>query len=452
MKIVIFGASGDLAKRKLFPALAKVEGGAPDLKIIGYSRAKLEDNFITKITEFETYKQSFLDKIMYISGEYSNLEKLKDFVDEETLFYFSVPPIVYPTLFSGLSIFSNPKIAVEKPFGNDLKSFLNVRKFISQHENTRIYLIDHYLLKPMCVALPKILSKRDSIRCLLNNNCVRSVEIYIKEELGIEGRSYFNDYGLVKDVVQNHLSEIFCLLGCTYELSMDSDSLKEKRVQFLEKVKEINIKYTLFGQYEEYNKELGFSSDTETFVLVPLFVENERWKKVPFVLIAGKGLNEKRTEIRIEFKRKSLARVCEFLDSSDQFKNHIEIPVKDIEYFELIINVFPDNEIYFRFKSKEGFIKLVIYESCDIDRMMVENYGKYKDHEIIFNSLINNHEFACAGVDEAEILWNLFDEKKLMPKSNLFFYRKGVDMPDIASDMIVKLKEKNDSMFDSFFN
>jgi glucose-6-phosphate 1-dehydrogenase len=158
MKIVIFGASGDLAKRKLFPALSRIN--TEGVEIIGYARSRFDRPFTEVLSDLFPYDKKFLERIKYIQGEYDNLTELKKQLTSDTCFYMSVPPTVYKTILKELESIDYKNVAIEKPFGNDYKNL----KEISEFRVEKMLFIDHFLLKPLSVAWPIFVSKDMKIR------------------------------------------------------------------------------------------------------------------------------------------------------------------------------------------------------------------------------------------------------------------------------------------------
>lgn len=401
MKIVILGASGDLAKRKLFPNLTLVNLNG--VKVIAYARSDLKDSFHKKISEYGTYTKSFLNNIEYIQGSYEDIV-LKDYdINEEYIFYFSVPPSAYLTLLKSIEKFPNSKIAIEKPFATDAQNY----KLISQ--NKHLILIDHYLLKPIVICMPNI---RDRIVLKHFNR----VDFIMKEELGIEGRTYFDATGIVKDMLQNHLMVLYTTL------------LGNDRVDTLKNSKIVNY---LLGQYNGYEDELGRPSDTETYAM--MLLENKKYKDTIFTFQVGKGLDEKRTQIRIKYIKEHYRKVIEqTLNDSGAYKH---VALESINDVELVIDV-AKNRVHLEVTTEQTE-SFCLFDKAKIKQMNCDLTGELVDHALIFDCLINNKEFSSTAVDEGMLQWDLFGNIK----KGLVYYDKGEAMPKEAFEMFESVNE-----------
>lgn len=554
MKIIIFGASGDLSKRKLFPSLAKTEPS----RIIAYSRSDLKKLFKQRLCESYAYSDEFLQRVEYVQGEYDDLgtllsqyvtnndvldknkmdlslqteitkqtneEKYNQVIkDEEILYYLSVPPSLYLTVINGLKSYKGI-IAIEKPFARTCSDFNRIHRFTQENPQFKFKLIDHYLLKPICLCMGDI-----QRRIHLDDIC--SVLVMAKEELGIEGRSYFDDTGIVKDIVQNHLlslySQLFANLNNSGEdkknigknndgknnvskNSIDKNNITEDNVtednlsnnySTNDNQKRQNVLCDTFltgrsviGQYREYCDELGHRSETETFALVEMF--NER-KKMKVILVSGKGLNEKRTEIRIRYKKEGFLKVINKLnqrgiyidseskeknfdgielliekESSDKnsngkssedfnFKNtnnvhktitdssietinyadksndanYIRVKLKDIKKIELVLNLAPRNEIYLNIEINGKTKEYIIFKKDEIKEIVKRKYGILNDHALVFDCLIKGKEFPVTEIEEGKKEWELFDK---LERKKMIYYEKGEEMPKEAEKILKEL-------------
>ena len=342
----IFGATGDLNKRKLLPALFDLyqKGFLPErIKIVGIGRRLFSDKeyrfFVKEALENKKHKHSekeledFLEHIVYHEGDFTKPESYKklskklisiedDFGQcSNKLFYLAVAPVNYHTIFrqladSGLTIPCSfetgwTRILVEKPFGEDIKTAHELDKILGLlFKEEQIFRIDHYLGKE---TLQDILMFRFSnliFEPVWNNKYIEKVEILLHEELGIEGRGVFYDkIGALRDVGQNHMLQMLSFVAMDNPGTLDGVAIRKERAKLLSSVESISkkeIKKNIIrGQYLGYRKEVGVNenSKTETYFKIKTFVNNKRWKGVPFYLEGGKGLKTKRTEINIHFKK-----------------------------------------------------------------------------------------------------------------------------------------------------
>ncbi|AFN83598.1 glucose-6-phosphate-1-dehydrogenase [Encephalitozoon romaleae SJ-2008] len=432
MKVVIFGSSGDLAKRKLFPALSRIN--LEDVEVVGYARTKFDIEFSEVLEEVGNYSPEFLSRVAYIRGSYDDLSKLRDIVDSETVLYFSVPPSVYTCLFREISKLDYKVVGIEKPYGETKESFEKIKEF----DLSRAKFIDHYLLKPLVVVMPGIIRESKALQEVMDNKHVKTVEIISKEVLGGEGRSYFDKNGIIKDIVQGHMAELLGVIASDVTEPSRTMEASERLKVFKECT--IDIEKCLYGQYDDYNKEIHRDSSTETFCMIPINISSPRWSKVPFIIVAGKGMNEKRTEIVIEFRRDAFAK-CIDLFCGDQPSGRT-VHTNEIEAVRLVFNIYPECEVFLEVLVGSDPIRHVLHDKKNINDLMHDSHGEYHDYEIIFDSLIRDKEFSSVSSHEAEVLWNVFDSILSIDKGDvLFYYSKGIDMPKEAEEMIRKIKD-----------
>jgi glucose-6-phosphate 1-dehydrogenase len=430
MKIVIFGASGDLAKRKLFPALSRLD--LEDVEIIGYARSSFDVPFGEIISEFCRYSGDFLKRVRYIRGNYSDLSGLRDIADESTVFYLAVPPVVYKELLLEISKLKYRAVGIEKPYGSDKRSFEELKILPLD----KMVFIDHFLLKPMAVAAPELIGARPELRRLLNRDFIKNVEIVFKEAIGGEGRSYFDTTGLMKDVVQNHLAELMAVAAA--ESSGGSHLLQAAARSEVFNCCTVDVGHCIFGQYESYRKELHRESSTETLCVVPVYIDVPRWSKVPFILFAGKGMNEKKTEVVYEFRREAYGEVVELIPPSNMSRL---VHIDDVDEIKLLMNVTPRSEIYLRVRMKEDVFEHVVCDKECVDAVMRSHYGSHKDYELIFHRFIKDLHFARVGFNEAAMLWRVFTPV-LEAEKELFYYSKGIDIPNEVEELVGEIKKE----------
>lgn len=418
MKIIIFGASGDLAARKLFPALSKVYDGS--FKIIAFARSDLKNTFSSRLKSFYDYTDDFPEQIEYIQGQYDDLSPLKNVLDENSILYFSVPPKIYNILLNELNNYSFHSVAIEKPYGISAESF----EEIASHTLKNIYLIDHYLLKPLMIAIPTLYSKNKKIFECLSKKTVKKIKCYFLETLLSEGREYFDKTGIVKDVVQNHLIEVFAGI---LSITNGFDGVEKNRSFFLKDLQIPEQDY-FFGQYETYKEDFLQESKCETFVALKCFNRSEKWRNTPIIMVAGKGLSRKVTEIIFEIKKDGFEFFKDFIKKEDGSKLHIN-------EMKLVFNITPGNEIFLEVKFVEKIEKIVIFTNYQIEAIKSECYGNLRSYEIIFDSLIRKRYFPSVCCDEAMTLWKLFDHINKVDK-NIFYYENGTEMPNEVQEFV----------------
>ncbi|KAL0265577.1 UNVERIFIED_CONTAM: hypothetical protein PYX00_011289 [Menopon gallinae] len=407
-RIVIFGASGDLAKRMLFPALSKL--GNTKVAVVGYARTKMDDRtFKARLGRLGEYDSSFLERVSYISGSYDNIGALE--VTPTTVFYISTPPHLYKVLVRQLVVRKASVIALEKPFGENLSDFQDIMRLL-ENRPTKTYFVDHYLCKPMTMAMPEMFASNCRLKSLLSRRTVSAAEVLFKEKLGVEGRSYFDKCGLVKDVVQNHVSEIIGTI-CT---ASGADKLC-----LFESAQAIDAKMCMFGQYREYKEEMGSGSRTETFCIVPLYFNEESWRNVPFVIVAGKGLDEKRCEIRLEMRKDSFDEVLQLAGAEGSSAG----PAKRMW---IVFNYSPREEVFIEMLRGGATTECILYRREDIQAMAAARYGDHSDHRLVLDALLSMQPFPHTKAQEARTLWRIFD-CGMLERSDLIEYIKGESVP-----------------------
>ncbi len=385
--IVIIGASGDLTRRKLIPALFSLYCNdlLPDqIAIIGFARSDLDDlkfrdtivRYLTCRYELEQSKchekmNEFLNKCFYVCGNYNSIDsfiELKDrireigFSEENTLFYMAVPPSIFiesansihHTFTKGNKL-QNPwsRIVIEKPFGRDSESSKKLINSLSEiSDEEQIYRIDHYLGKEVIQNVMILRFANLIFEPLWNNRFIDSISISWTEKIGCEGRAgYFDNYGIIRDVMQNHLLQIVALVGMEKPENFSAECICDKKVELLKSVNSIDLDNITVGQYANSTingkNEPGYLEDpdvpddslTETYAKATLAINNDRWKGVPFYLTAGKAMSTSMTEIRISFKKISNPI---FNSHGEINSNSLVIRVQPNEAIELnIINKLP---------------------------------------------------------------------------------------------------------------
>lgn len=363
--LVIFGATGDLTKRKIIPALLELEkkGELPkEFVCIGMGRRSLsEEEFRKEVGSFISNKdqkiwENFSKKVHYLAGPiekketYVQLaETLSKVAAKNFLFYLATPETHFLTIIEQLdqnqllkeeNRFS--RVIIEKPFGHDTVSALELQKQIALHlKDKQTYRIDHFLGKEMIHNLLTFRFANQFIESFWNQKYIDQVAITISEEIGVETRgSFFEQTGLLRDIVQNHAMQIVSLIGMEKPKQLTVDEIRKEKTKLIEAIRPIDLENDIIrGQYGPgivngkkvvgYRQEPGVSenSNVETYVQAKLFIDNPRWKNVPFIIKSGKRLPEKKTEIVITFKAEQGAA-----------PNQLTIQVQPKEEISLMIN------------------------------------------------------------------------------------------------------------------
>lgn len=433
--IVVFGASGDLAKKKTFPALFGLfrEGQLPStVKIIGYARSKIEqEDFKSRIKEHfklrnapESKVEEFLKLVSYFQGAYDKPEgyeelnkeiekyELDNSVEEpHRLFYLALPPSVFTEVAKNLReyVYTGDKgitrIIVEKPFGHDLQSSRDLQKALAPlWTEDELYRIDHYLGKEMVKNLLVLRFGNEMLNGIWNKNHIKLVQILFKEAFGTEGRGgYFDTIGIVRDVMQNHLLQVLTLLTMERPVLFDPEAIRDEKVKVLKAFDSIDHDDLLLGQYtksEDGSKPGYLDDDTVdpeskcvTYAALSLQIHNERWEGVPIVMRAGKALDESKVEIRIQFKPVA--------------KGMFE----EIQRNELVIRVQPNEAVYMKINSKVPGISTET-SLTDLDLTYSSRYSKdfwipEAYEALIRDCYLGNHSNFVRD-DELDVSWKLF--------------------------------------------
>ena len=342
--LVIFGASGDLTRRKLLPALYNLaeDGLLPDsCAVVGVARPPIpEEEYRAQMqqrvrdAEGEPLDprlwQTLVDRLHYVSGEfddaqlYVRLRALLADLDRKYgtpgnyLFYLAVPPALFGTVALHLASAgltdersSWRRIIVEKPFGHDLDSARALNAELSTGlKETQIYRIDHYLGKETVQNLLAFRFANGIFEPVWNRRYVDHVQMTVAEEVGVEGRgAYYETAGALRDMVQNHMFQLLTLVAMEPPISFRADDVRDEKVKVLHAVPRYSTEdvqsSVVRAQYAGYRNEKNVAADsaTETFVAMRLFVDNWRWAEVPFYLRTGKRMPRRLTEIAIQFKQ-----------------------------------------------------------------------------------------------------------------------------------------------------
>ena len=484
--IVIFGASGDLTGRKLLPALFELYKRSripSSFFITGVARSELTNDSFRRVVadaigkvsgkSSESKKEEFLERCFYVSGQYDDPETYKDLkelneelsnkfkTESNIIFNIATPPSLYGIIVENLSIAklvnkgqnSNPfqRVIVEKPFGRDYNSAVALNKeLLSYIDDKQTYRIDHYLGKD---TVQNILAFRFAnliFENVWNRNFIDHIQITVSEELGVGHRAgYFDNSGLVRDMLQNHMLQLLALVAMEPPSKFDAELIRDEKVKVMRAIrpfKDISSPSTIIrGQYKEgvvkgesvksYRDEDGVSqnSSTETFVATRLFIDNVRWEGVPFYMRAGKALKEKKTQITIVFKE-----VPHSMFVKDIKENPLEPNV-------LIFGIQPEQGVFLKYQAKAPGSKMCLYP-LDMDFNYADVYGSElsDDYETLLLDCMIGDQTLFWSKKGVEASWDLitpilkewdkssFDDKKI----KLFFYNAGSWGPVEAEEFI----------------
>jgi len=334
--VVIFGASGDLTKRKLVPALYSLHTKdrlQEKINIVGFSRRPFShDEFrqlllsgmqeLAGVIPVEDDWKQFSQNLWYVSGdlnEVSDYENLRTFLHQlegepsNRLYYLATAPLLFPVIIDQLGRLEMTqedngwrRVVIEKPFGSDLVSAIELNKAVHVvFDERQVYRIDHYLGKETAQNILYFRFLNTIFEPIWNRNFIDHVQITVAENVDVEHRAgYYDQAGVMRDVFQNHLLQLLALVAMEPPATFDADSVRNEKVKVLRAVRPISLGDTVRAQYEGYCQTEGVSSrsQTPTYTAIKLFIDNWRWQGVPFYLRTGKALATKTSELVIEFK------------------------------------------------------------------------------------------------------------------------------------------------------
>ncbi len=471
---VIFGATGNLARRKLFPALyhlsAKGELKGKN-KILGVARGDLDDHKYRILARdmlksaglpidnkiYSPWCESCLNYHSIDKGDSKDYEKLAariESIEQENdmpgnrVFNIAVPPSVFPKAVMGLGeagLNKSPgwtRLVVEKPFGSDLSSAKELNNLVHKYfEESQIYRIDHFLGKETVQNLLVFRFANAFFEHLWSREHIESVEITVAENLGIEGRSnYYEQTGALRDMVQNHLTQILTMVAMEIPIAFEAEALRNEKVKVLRQIAPILTKNIIYGQYIKgkidgkevvgYREESGISTNSkiETFVALKLEVNNWRWKGVPFYLRTGKRMPKRLTQIIIKFHCAPISIFKPFESTCALEPNALIITLQPYEGFDM----------KFQVKSIGQPLTLTTQQ---LRFRYSETFGALPDaYETLLLDVIKGDQTLFVRYDEVEASWQLYNPVlgKKIPLKN---YSAGTWGPTEA-DHFFSLEEK----------
>jgi glucose-6-phosphate 1-dehydrogenase len=338
-KLILFGATGDLAQRMLLPSLCALHADKlvpSDLKIIGTARSDHDDDsyrafagealekFLPEERKDRAAIASFLERLSYQSLDasqpiaFSSLCEKVGAIDNGLAIFLSTAPSLFESTIAGLELANlageKTRIGLEKPLGTDLASSKIINDAVARvFPEGRTFRIDHYLGKETVQNLLALRFANSLFEPLWNAAHIDHVQITVSETVGLEGRvAFYDGAGALRDMVQNHMLQLLALVAMEPPASFDATAVRDEKVKVLRSLRAVANGDSVTGQYKAgaingeavagYDDELARDSDTETFVALKAYVDNWRWKGVPFFLRTGKRLPERKTEIYIQFK------------------------------------------------------------------------------------------------------------------------------------------------------
>ncbi|MDH4470580.1 MAG: glucose-6-phosphate dehydrogenase [Verrucomicrobiae bacterium] len=361
--LVFFGATGDLAYKKIFPSLqAMVKRGHLDIPIIGVAKAGWNLDQLKARAQDSLEKHGGLDPdswkklsnlLRYVDGDYND-DSTYDLLLQELgtsthpAHYLAIPPLLFGLVVEKLSSSgcagANARVVIEKPFGTDLESAKKLNAILlNVFDESRIFRIDHYLGKPVVHNMLFFRFTNMIPEALWSSDHIESIQITMAEDFGVQGRgSFYDKTGTVRDVMENHLFQLLTNILMEQPQGLDSESIRDEKVKVLQAIPPLSEKNIIRGQFQGYLQEPGVvgGSQTETFAALQLEVNSPRWQGVPIFLRAGKNLPVECTEIFIRLKPST-----PFYTNYQVRQNHIRIRISPEVIIGMGMNaVNPDNE------------------------------------------------------------------------------------------------------------
>ncbi|MCW2718586.1 glucose-6-phosphate dehydrogenase [Pseudonocardia sp.] len=442
--LVLFGASGDLAHRKLFPGLFHLHrsGLLPDVRIIGTGRHSpgTDEEFREKVAPEDGGAEwaEFAERIRFVVSSAEDGEDLAAAVTEaerelggddvRRLLYLSVPPSAMQPMVAMLKstgLHERAHLVLEKPFGRDLASAKDLNATVLDvFDESDVFRIDHFLGKEAAQNILALRFANGLLEPVWNSGHIAYVQIDVPEKIGIEGRASFMEAtGTFRDMISTHLFQLLGFVALEPPVHLDADSLHEEKVKVFRAVRPFDPEQVVFGQYEGYRDEDGVADDStvETFVAIEAYIDNWRWHGVPFLLRTGKAMGEGRRTITLGFEEPPLRM---FPDEADGSPN------------ELVLELTDEPEISLEVRAKRPGPGMNIaharldlrFEQAFEDVEPLEAYEK-----LLLDAMTGDH-LLFISTAEVERLWELCDPVLADPPPALP-YEKGSWGPQEALDL-----------------
>jgi glucose-6-phosphate 1-dehydrogenase len=453
---VLFGASGDLATKKLIPALFNLarERLLPEQhRIIGFARSDWSDEEFRSRARAsiegssrsgfdENVWAEFAPALSYVSGSFDDPEAMgrlearlreadtKHGCGGGRLYYLAVPPPLFSTIVEGIGKLdtntASSRIVIEKPFGHSLESARELTQQIHEvFDESQLFRIDHYLGKETVQNLTVFRFANSIWERVWNRDAIDHVQLTVAEPFGVEGRgAYYDGAGAIRDLLQNHMLQLLTFITMEPPRSLEAEAFRDEKVKLLRTIRPIDPADVIRGQYNGYRDEpdVDAESTTETFAAARMWIDNWRWEDVPFFLRHGKKLAIRETEIAVVFRR-----APDYLFQ--------EAGVEHVPANHLTVRIQPDEGISFAFQAKDpgpGYDLQTVRMDFDYDRSFADTMEAYE--RLLHDAMQGDHTL-FTRTDDVERSWEIVTPTLDQP-GPLFHYEPGSWGPSDANELI----------------